>query len=62
MIHSRVSWCVVRDLGDGDYVDVATDYDEATAREIHARWQNLITPERKFRLVRRTVTDEIIPD
>lgn len=61
MIKTRVTWCVVRSTGDGNYVDVATDYVEATAREILARWQDLITPEREFYLVRRTFTEEVIP-
>lgn len=61
MIRTRVTWCVVRSTGDGDYVDIATDYVEATARQIKDRWQDLITPEREFYLVRRTITDEIIP-
>lgn len=59
---TRVTWCVVRGgYDDGDYIDVVTDYDEATAREIHARWQHLITPEREFHLVKRTISDEPVP-
>ena len=61
MIKTHVTWCVVREVGDGNYVDVATGYAEDAAREIHRRWQDLITPERKFLLVKRTISDEVIP-
>ena len=61
-VQTRVSWAVLRLLPDGSYADVATDCTEETARKIHRRWQDLITPERKFCLAKRTVTDEIVTE
>lgn len=58
---TRVTWCVVRSTADGDYVDVATDLAENAARRVHSIWQELITPEREFHLVKRTISDEPVP-